>query len=507
MICVALGRTRHRMMIAAHKALADVGVGLVELRVDWLARNPDLSRVIKERPTPIVVTCRRPQDGGRWRGPEEDRIMLLRQAIASGVDYVDLETDVANKIPRFGKTKRIVSYHNYQETPDNLEDIQETLSKQNADIVKIVTMANSPADNVKLLRLIPNAKVPTIAFCMGDFGIPSRILCGKYGSPFTYATFSKERLLAPGQLSFEDMRDIYHFDDLNRETKVYGVIGDPIAHSLSPHIHNAAFKKAGINAVYVPFRIPADDLKETLREFEWLDIQGYSVTIPHKESIAGMVSHVDANVTDSGAANTLYKNPMGKWCAVNTDYEAALTVLREKVAETGGGTLEGKRVMLLGAGGVAKAIGLALTRAGAAITVVNRSKDRGKALAEQLNCQYLGWENRGTPFVDILVNCTPIGMWPDTESTPFGQNWLRDGMIVFDTIYNPETTLLIKEAKTHFCHTISGLEMFVRQAAEQFQCFTGGAAPVEVMRATLRKAISPVRIKADKPPKATEGEN
>src|SRR5436190_555284 len=349
MICVALGRTRHRMMIAAHKALADVGVGLVELRVDWLARSPDLSRVIKERPTPIVVTCRRPQDGGRWRGPEEDRIMLLRQAIASGVDYVDLETDIADKIPRFGKTKRIVSYHNYQETPDNLEDVYEKLSKQKPDIVKIVTMANSPADNVKLLRLIPDAKVPTIAFCMGDFGIPSRILCGKYGSPFTYATFSKERLLAPGQLSFEDMRDIYHFDDLNRETKVFGVIGDPIAHSLSPHIHNAAFKKAGINAVYVPFQIPADFLTDTLREFEWLDIQGYSVTIPHKESIAGMVSHVDSNVTDSGAANTLYKNPQGKWCAVNTDYEAALTVLREKVAETGGGTLEGKRVMLLGA--------------------------------------------------------------------------------------------------------------------------------------------------------------
>jgi len=464
------------MMIAAHKALAEVGVGLVELRVDWLARNPDLSRVIKERPTPIVVTCRRPQDGGRWRGPEEDRIMLLRQAIAAGVDYVDLETDIASKIPRFGKTKRIVSYHNFQET----------------------------ADNVKLLKLTPNAGVPTVAFCMGDFGIPSRILCGKYGAPFTYATFSKERLLAPGQLSFEDMRDIYHFDELNPETKVYGVIGDPIGHSWSPMIHNAAFKKAGLNAVYVPFRIPAEDLKLTLREFEWLDVQGYSVTIPHKEAVAEMVSHVDSNVTDSGAANTLYKNAQDKWCAINTDYEAALSVIREKVAETGGGTLEGKRVMLLGAGGVAKAIGLALTRAGAAITVTNRSKDRGKALAEQLKCQYLGWENRGTPFVDILVNCTPIGMFPDTESTPFNQNWLRDGMIVFDTIYNPETTLLLKESKTHFCHTISGLEMFVRQAAEQFECFTGGAAPVDVMRATLRKAISPVKIKVEKPPAASE---
>jgi 3-dehydroquinate dehydratase / shikimate dehydrogenase len=505
MICVALGRTRHRMMIAAHQALADQGVGLVELRVDWL-RNADLSRVIKVRPTPIIVTCRRPEDGGRWRGSEEDRIMLLRQAIASGVDYVDLETDIASKIPRFGKTKRIVSYHNFQSTPENLPEIHEKLSKQNADIVKIVTMANSPADNVRLLQLIPDAKVPTIAFCMGDLGIPSRILCGKYGAPFTYATFSKERLMAPGQLSFDDMRDIYHFDQLNTDTKVYGVIGDPIAHSWSPIIHNAAFQKTKLNAVYVPFRIPAEELKPTLKAFEWLDVQGYSVTIPHKEAIAELCSHVDSNVTDSGAANTLYRNAQGKWCAINTDYEAALTVIREKVAETGGGSLEGKRVLLLGAGGVAKAIGLALTRAGAAMTVTNRSKDRGKALAEQLNCQFLGWENRGTPFVDILVNCTPVGMFPDTESTPFQQNWFRENMIVFDTIYNPETTLFLKEAKARMCHTISGLEMFVRQAAEQFECFTNTEPPLDVMRKTLRRAISPVRIKVEKPAEPASGD-
>ncbi len=340
MICVALGRTRHRMMIEAHKALAGMGVDLVELRVDWLARNPDLSRVIKDRPTKIIVTCRRPQDGGRWRGPEEDRIMLIRQAIATGVDYVDLETDIASKIPRFGKTKRIISYHNFTETPDNLAEIQETMSKQNADIVKIVTMANSPADNIKLLKLIPNAKVPTVAFCMGDFGIPSRILCGKYGAPFTYATFSKERLMAPGQLSFDEMRDVYHFDRLNSETRVFGVIGDPIAHSWSPLIHNAAFRKIGFNAVYVPFRIPADQLESTLKSFEWLDIRGYSVTIPHKEAVAKLATHVDATVTDSGAANTLFRADDGSWSAMNTDYNAALSVLAEKVQETGGGSLQ-----------------------------------------------------------------------------------------------------------------------------------------------------------------------
>jgi 3-dehydroquinate dehydratase/shikimate dehydrogenase len=206
-----------------------------------------------------------------------------------------------------------------------------------------------------------------------------------------------------------------------------------------------------------------------------------------------MVMHADAMVRDSGAANTLYKNETGKWCVANTDYEAALSVLREAVSE-GGGTLEGKRALILGAGGVAKAIALGLARAGAALTITNRSKDRGRELAEQLDCQYVGWENRGSVFADILVNCTPIGMFPDVEDTPFPQHWFRDGQLVFDTIYNPENTLLLKEAREHFCKTISGLEMFVRQAASQFECFTKAPAPVEVMRETLRRGISPVRL-------------
>ncbi|MBX3443446.1 MAG: shikimate dehydrogenase [Planctomyces sp.] len=506
MICVSLGRTRHRELVKSHQALAEKGAELVELRIDWLRYPPDLSRVIKERPTAIVVTCRRPQDGGRWRGSEDDRLMLLRQAIASGVDYVDLEEDIAKKIPRYGKTKRIVSYHNFEETPDDfdLPDIYERMLELDADIIKIVTMAQTPADNVRMLQLQAEAERPTVAFCMGDIGIPSRVLCGRYGAPFTYATYSRERVLAPGQLSFDELRDLYRYEEINRETRVFGVLGDPIGHSWSPLIHNTALRSEGINAVYLPLRVPAEQLVETLREFEWLRPQGYSVTIPHKEAVAGMGVLPDATVVDSGAANTLYRNEGGKWCATNTDYEAALTVLREGLAETGDDSLEGKRVLILGAGGVARAIALGLSRAGAAITITNRSKDRGRALAEQLDCQFVGWENRGSTFADVLINCTPIGMFPDVESTPFPQHWLRDGMLVFDTIYNPENTLLLKEAKTHFCRTVSGLEMFVRQAAAQFECFTHLPAPVDLIRETLRRGISPVRIKGapEKPPGA-----
>lgn len=496
MICVTLGRTRHRMMIAEHQALADAGAQLVELRLDWLKRMPDLNRLMKERPTPVVVTCRRPPDGGRWRGAEDQRMMLLRQAIVAGVEYVDLEEDVAGQVPRFGKTKRIVSYHNFESTPDDLADIQARLSKLDPDIIKIVTMARSPRDSVRLLRLTAEAEQPTIGFCMGEFGTPSRILCGKYGAPFTYATFSKERVMAPGQLSFDEMRDLYHYDDIDGDTQVFGVIGDPLAHSYSPLLHNAAFRHEKLNCVYLPLRIPAEELTETLKELAAIDIRGYSVTIPHKQAAAAWADRPDESVKQIGAANTLYRDDRGRWYASNTDYEAAMETIRLGLSEGGfeETQLAGKKALMLGSGGVAKAVGLGLSRAGAALTVAGRSKKRAKELAAQLGCQYVNWENRGSVFADILVNCTPVGMFPDVDDTPFAENWMRDGMLVFDTVYNPENTLLLKSARARHCRTASGLEMFVRQAAAQYECFMKRPAPLDVMRDTLRKGISPVRL-------------
>jgi 3-dehydroquinate dehydratase/shikimate dehydrogenase len=495
------------MMLAEHVSLAAKGAPLVELRLDWLRNLPDLARLLKERPTPVVVTCRRPSDGGRWRGSEEQRLMLLRQAIVQGVEYVDLEADVAGSIPRFGGTRRIISHHDFAETPDDLEDIHERLKGLSPDIIKIVTMARTPSDNVRLLKLVAEADVPTIGFCMGDLGLTSRVLCGKYGAPFTYATFSAEREMAPGQVPFELMRDLYRYDHIDADTRVFGVLGDPIAHSYSPRVHNAAFAREGINAVYLPFRVPAEDLRDTLQAFAAIDVQGYSVTIPHKEAVVDAAMYPDESVKAIGAANTLYRDDRGRWYAANTDYEAALTTLRSALLARGDDRLAGKKVLILGAGGVAKAIGLAVSRADAGVTVANRNKPRGRALAEQLNCQFINWENRGSVYADVLINCTPVGMFPDMDQTPYPEHWLREGMVVFDTIYNPENTLLIKHARARGCTVVSGLDMFIRQAGAQFECFVQRPPPTDVMYAALREAMSPVRVKpVDSPPVEPQAE-
>ncbi len=494
MICVTIGRTRHKMTVLEHQALADRGAELVELRVDWLSGKVNLGRLLKDRPTPTIVTCRRFNDRGRWRKTEEQRVQVLREAIVMGVEYVDLEDDIIDSIPRFGETKRIVSHHNFDETPENLKGIYKNLCEKDADVVKIVTMAHSPVDAIRMLNLVQNATVPTVGFCMGEFGVFSRILCGKYGAPFTYATFSSEREMAPGQLSFSAMKNMYRYDQINPNTKVFAVLGDPIEHSLSPLIHNTAFEEIGMNAVYVPIRVQKDALIESLKQFETLDIQGYSVTIPHKEAVCQKYKKHDSSVKAIGASNTIYRDKSNKWYLTNTDYDAALDTILLGMKEGGikPTTIAGKQILMLGAGGVARAIGLGLVQKGANLTIANRTKKKAIALAKELGCHHQQWENRGTTHFDIVINCTNVGMHPNVDESPFPANLYSDGMLIFDTIYNPENTLLLKEARSRRCHTVSGIEMFVRQAAAQFQLFTDHAPPVDAMREALRKGISAV---------------
>jgi 3-dehydroquinate dehydratase/shikimate dehydrogenase len=329
---------------------------------------------------------------------------------------------------------------------------------------------------------------------MGELGLASRLLCGKYGSPFTYATFSSERTLAPGQLSFEEMTETYRFDRIGQDTRVFGVLGDPLAHSHSPLIHNAAFDASGVDAVYLPLRVPADGLVKTLESFRWLEIDGYSVTIPHKEAVLEVATSVDDTVEHLGAANTLCRNGEQDWVASNTDMPAAIATLKTAIESLGGSdTLKGRKCLVLGAGGAARAVAGGLVEEGAAVIVSGRTRQRASELASDLGCQEIGWENRGAQFADVLINCTPVGMHPNVNESPFQDQWLGDNTLVFDTVYNPENTLLIKQARERGCPTVSGIEMFIRQAALQYELFTNQMAPLDVMRETLRRGISAVR--------------
>jgi 3-dehydroquinate dehydratase/shikimate dehydrogenase len=496
-LCVVIARTRHKMVQAEIQEAAKKGAGLLELRLDYLARAPDFKRLLVDKPCPLVATVRRVADGGRWTGTEDARLALLRQAIVSGFDWVDLEADIANQIPRFGKTKRIVSYHNMREIPADLETIHGNMCQQDADAVKVAVRATQIGDAVRVLNLMKNPAKPTLALAIGDLGAPTRVLGARLGAPFTYASFNKDRGIAPGMFSFEEMRRTFFYEQINAETKVFGVVGDPVAHSLSPKLHNQAFRHLGINAVYLPFRVPRGELAAFLKAYDQIPLRGISVTIPHKEVAAELATHKDDTVAVTKAANTLIRTDNG-WAAYNTDYTGIIETLRTNLPlgpDQRPTPLESMTVLILGAGGIARSVAHALHRNHVPVTLTNRTMARAHGLAAEVGCGTMEWDARHTAVCDLVINCTSVGMHPEVDESPMHHSFFRDGLTVFDTVYTPENTLLIKEAKNRGAHTITGVDLFVRQAALQFKLFTGQDAPLELMHLAAKRALSPVALR------------
>ena len=293
-------------------------------------------------------------------------------------------------------------------------------------------------------------------------------------------------------MSFRLMKRVYDVERVQGSTAVFGVLGDPVAHSLSPHVHNAALRATRTDAVYVPVRVSAEEFEAEVNELAELGFTGFSVTIPHKRAAADWAGHRDELVGKLQAANTLVRCG-GRWEATNTDYAAArdavFDTLRERDPDA---TFEGRRALVLGTGGAARAVATALADAGMGTAVSGRSAAKTEKLAAAIGGKMVTWPNRGTEPADVIVNCTPVGMWPDVDDCPLPENQIPTRAVVFDTVYNPENTLLLKRAKQRECVTIPGVEMFVRQAAAQFELFTGKPAPLPVMREAFRRAISAV---------------
>ena len=483
-------------MISEHIKLAEDGVRLVELRLDFLRRPPDLGRLLPNRPTPVIVTARRKQDGGLWNSDEDSRLRLLRTAIAEGVDYVDLEYDTAKIIPRYHKTKRIVSYHNFEETPADLDRILADMKTADPDLVKIVTTPRSISDVFRMFAFLrkvntPGNKIPVIGFCMTEMGVPTRVLGGKFGVPFGYATFSDKRILAPGMLYYKTMRDQYQVDRVDTETDVYGVIADPIAHTLSPLIHNASFKAKGMNRIYLPFQVKSDDLSEFLDHAPEIGVRGLSVTIPHTVAVIPKLTQLDPAVEEISACNTILYDA-GKRFGYNTDYLASVLCIETAMGRKPGdpSPLEGKKALVMGAGGAGLAVAYGLMDKGARVTLTDINDELAEKVAGQFNCDFCPWEMRQSYLVQILANCTPVGMFPNVDDCPIGRDALRGGMYVFDAVYNPENTCLLRRAREKGCTTISGIEMFIGQACLQFKLFTGQKASAKLMRGLLKKALA-----------------
>ncbi|MBM4043329.1 MAG: shikimate dehydrogenase, partial [Planctomycetes bacterium] len=470
LLCVSLTTETAEQTLAALHAPSRA-FDVAEVRLDYV-RDPDVRRLLEGRPCPVIITCRPVREGGRWAGDEGQRIELLEEADRLGADFVDVELEALPRFRRQGRARIIVSYHNFQETPAEIEAIASRMEHAEADIVKVATHARSLLDNLAAFRVLRAARKPTIAVMMGEHGHVSRVLGPKFGAFLVYAAPEAGREAAPGQVPVRDMLDLYGFRRIGPATRVHGVIANPVAHSMSPAIHNAAFRECGVDAVYLPFRV--DDPAGFIPAFRELPVEGYSVTIPHKQAVIPLLDEVQPLARRIGAVNTIVRRD-GRLCGSNADWSAAVKAIESGLQE--GEALEGKTVLLLGAGGAARAMAFGLAERGASVAIANRTHDRAVRLAAEVGCEAIPLSSVGSVAYDILVNGTSLGMHPGVEETPLHASLLRREALVFDSVYNPLETRLLREARAAGCRTVNGLEMFVNQAVEQFELWTRLPAP------------------------------
>ena len=483
MLCVSL---MPETTEAAREALHRVAgrADLAEVRLDAM-RALDLDRLLDHPPCPVIVTCRPAREGGLYEGPEGERLHTLRRALGLGARYIDVEHDALSLLGDVPPERLIASYHNFDETPADLEAIHRRLAESGAGTVKVAVTAEHILDTVPVLRLLRDAAVPTIALSMGERGVLTRILAPKFGAPFTYAADDAGPEAAPGQLTLSRMRDLYRADRIGPATEVFGVVGDPVGHSVSPQIHNAAFAEVGRDAVYLPLWVEGD-AAAFVRAMKAFDVGGYSVTIPHKQGVMAAADEIEPVARRIGAVNTLQRRADGSLFATNTDWTAGLAAIEAVVGE---GWLRGRRALLLGAGGVGRAMAFGLAERGARVTLADLDADRADALASELGVETCPADAAADVPCDVLLNCTPVGMHPETDATPVPTEVLRQGLVVYDAVYNPAETRLLRQARQAGCRTVAGLDHFVRQAVEQFELWTGRPAPVERMRQVVVEAL------------------
>lgn len=484
---VIKARERNSVLEDAKKARA---ADIIELRADYLSSFDfklitEIKRNLKK---PVLVTCRNKNEGGIFNGSEAERMVVLKTSIDNGADYVDIEFSSGNKnvdyiIKNKKDAKVIVSYHNFKETPKNIRRVYENIKKTNPDLIKIVSNANSVIDNFKifdLIRVADNEKIKIIAFCMGSYGKFSRILSVILGSKATYASVGKGKETASGQPSLYELCSFYRIKKINGRTKIAGLIGNPVEHSWSNIIHNFGFDYLNLDAVYLKFRV--DKLKEFIEYFKKLEILGFSVTIPHKIEVIKYLDSIDKKAKAIGAVNTIVcKN--GKWIGYNTDRDGAIMALKEKMQ------LKSRKIVVIGAGGSARAITYGLKEEMADVWILNRTMEKAKTLANNFDCDYGSLSKLKEIDYDILINTTPVGMYPYPNRKIVPNNLIRKNTVVFDIVFNPYKTKLLQDAENKGCIVIPGFEMLMNGAALQFELWTGKKAPKQAMRKNVMENL------------------
>jgi 3-dehydroquinate dehydratase/shikimate dehydrogenase len=475
LLCVTVtGRTMGELR---ERRDAVEGADLIELRLDTVT-DPDAAAALSGRQTPVIVTCRPRWEGGSFTGSEEERKRVLQDALNLGANYVDIEwrAGFSDLLERSGGRGIVMSMHDFDGVPRDLAGRVQAMRATGAEVVKVAVTPSGLADLVTLLDLGGSPRADgggLVVIGMGGVGAVTRILAARFGSRWTYAG----PIADVGQLDARTLTKDYGFPAVTDATDIYGIVGGSVAHSVSPAMHNASFRAMDIDAVYVP--LPATSADDFVAFGRAIGMKGASVTIPHKVAMFDHIDEAYPTARRIGAINTV-KVVGSRWVGGNTDAQGFLEPLHGRV------DIKGLRVAVLGAGGAARAVAVALASAETTVRLHARDRARAEAVAAATSAEVGDWPP--TPGTwDLLVNTTPVGMHPRVGTTPVPKEQLT-GRYVYDLVYNPPITQLLRDAAEMGCQTIGGLDMLVAQAHEQFQWWTGMRPPAGVMReAALRR--------------------
>jgi 3-dehydroquinate dehydratase/shikimate dehydrogenase len=490
-VCVAvIGADANQMVEKAEALVRDNS--FLEFRLDYLAKPglalPRIKRFTESHPgTVVIATCRRVSSGGKFKGSIASQLDILGKASAAGCQLVDIELQTASKCKPEqlqklrSRAALILSFHDFRGTK-KLDETLEKMLAYPADFYKVVSTATTLSDNVAMIKFLGRRgdRHSLVSMCMGEQGIISRVLGVRAGSVFTFASATAGEATAPGQVTAQELRNVYRIEQLDAATRVYGVVGDPIAHSLSPAIMNAAFRRENVNAVYLALH--AKTLKDLLTCVREIPIHGISVTMPYKEAILPHLDNTDSHTTKIGACNTVVRAQDGKLYGFNTDASGIVRPLERRL-----NTLEGARILVIGAGGAARAAVFGLKERGSEVYILNRSAAPAKKLAHRAHARVMKRADLKKLAFDVIINATPVGMG-NTRESPLHENEIN-ARYVFDMIYDPAETRLLKLAKERGAQVIPGIEMFVHQAARQFEIWTGKPAPWDEMLRVVLLAL------------------
>ena len=506
-LCVAIqGGSPAELMDSAEAA--SVHFKFLELRLDSLSKPanafPYLKQFLSEhKDVTVIATCRRKTLGGGFDGPLASQLEILSKAAQIGCQIIDIEVESAEeaKSAQLGKLRAagaalLISFHDFTRTK-GLDQAADRIEAFKPDFIKVVSTARTLSDNLAVLRLIEDRSLAShvVGIAMGEEGLVSRILGPRAGAAFTFASFSESSETAPGQLTAETLRDLYRLEHLDQATRVFGVAGNPISHSLSPLLHNAAFRREVVNAILLPLK--AKSVQDLLTLAIELPLAGCAITMPLKTEVLPHLANMDPLTSKIGACNTLRMGADGKLYGFNTDVAGIVRPLERRLR------LKGARIAVLGAGGAARAAVFGLVDQGAEVLVVNRTHEHAVTLARQAKAKSLKHELLAKQHFDVMINATPCGMAGSKQSLPIAENELNTGLL-FDMVYNPLETPLLKLAKSRGIPVVTGLEMFVQQGARQFEIWTGKPAPESEM---MKVVDHELRKRAEVSPEETASSN